>query len=132
MFYRLREDIDAIRLADGALLFKSDSISSRVEGGFADLLQRSILPALDGTLTVSDLARRLDVQEEALRGNFEQLVRAGVLEQAESRLSRERSNSQLNLTRALGFDDELVENRFSLARIGVFGLDQPGMAVAEA
>src|ERR1051325_2301269 len=66
MYYRQSRAASVVPLTRGGLLFKTDTFALRVDGGFADLLQRSILPGLDGTLALSEIARRLNVSADEL------------------------------------------------------------------
>src|SRR5271165_2656298 len=132
MYYRLRPTVDIVPLVEDRLLLRTDTVSIRVEGGFAGVLQRSILPALDGRLDLPELARRLQVPAETLRNNFEELVGTGVLECSPAPFSPIQPDSRLNLFRALGVEDEVLEKRFGSSRIAVFGLERPGALTAEA
>src|SRR5580700_10766058 len=132
MYYRLRPTADVIPLAGDSVLLRTDTVSIRMEGGFARLLQRLILPALDGRLALPDLAHRLEVPAETLRQNFEELVDSGVLEHSPEPFSPTQPDPRLNLFRALGMADEESDRRFRSARIAVFGLERPGALTAEA
>jgi molybdopterin/thiamine biosynthesis adenylyltransferase len=132
MYYRLRPTADAIPLVEDILLLRTDTLSIRMEGGFAMLLQRLILPALDGRLALSELAQRLEVSAELLRTNFDKLVEAGIFEQSIHPFEQTPPDSRVNLFRAMGIADVDLERRFLDARIAVFGLERPGAMAAEA
>jgi bacteriocin biosynthesis cyclodehydratase domain-containing protein len=131
MYYRLKATAIVVPLAEDGLLLKTDTVSIRVEGGFARALQNRILPALDGQLTVSELAKRLDLPAETLRENFEELVGSGLFERSAEAYQSARPEPRHNLLRALGMADEEIDRRLSVARVAVFGLERPGALVAE-
>lgn len=132
MYYRLKPTASAVPLADGRLLLKSDTQSIRLEGEFARLLQTTLLPALDGSLTVDDLALRLSLPPEALRANFDSLADSGLFERGEQRLEVATPDPRHNLLGSLGLSREQLGQRLSAARISLFGLDPLGAAIADA
>ncbi len=132
MYYRLRPTADVVPLDEDRLLLRTDTVSIRMEGGFAKVLKRQILPALDGRLDLSELALRLEVSAETLRINFDGLVDTGVFESSPEPFAPTRPDPRLNLFRALGVPDEVLKKRLRDARIAVFGLERPGALIAEA
>ena len=131
MYYRLKATAIVVPLVEDGLLLKTDTVSIRMEGGFAQALQSRILPALDGQLTVSEIARRLDLPSKTLRENFDQLVDSGLFERSAEAFPSAPANPKHNLLRALGMADEEIDRRLLAARIAVFGLERPGAMVAE-
>jgi bacteriocin biosynthesis cyclodehydratase domain-containing protein len=131
MYYRLKATAIVIPLAEDGLLLKTDTVSIRMEGGFAHALQSRILPALDGQLTVAELAKRLDLPAETLRQNFEELVGSGLFERSAEVFPSAHPNPRHNLLCALGMAEGEIERRLGAARIAVFGLERPGASVAE-
>ncbi|HEV2842381.1 MAG TPA: TOMM precursor leader peptide-binding protein [Chthoniobacterales bacterium] len=131
MYYRLKATAIVVPLVEDGLLLKTDTVSIRMEGGFAQTLQSRILPALDGQLTVSEIARRLDLPTETLLENFDQLVDSGLFERSAEAFPSAQPNPRHNLLRALGMADGEIDRRLIAARIAVFGLERPGATVAE-
>jgi ribosomal protein S12 methylthiotransferase accessory factor len=132
MFYRLRPTVDVIQLGEDRLLLRSDTLSIKIEGGFCKLLQRLILPALDGRLALAELAQRLEVSPALLRDNFENLADSGIFERSLQPFEKAAPTARFNLLRAMGLADSEVERRFREARIAVFGMERPGALTAEA
>jgi bacteriocin biosynthesis cyclodehydratase domain-containing protein len=132
MYYRLRPTADVVPLDGDRLLLRTDTVSIRLEGGFAKMLRQQILPALDGSLDLAELAQRLEVSAETLRENFEGLVEAGVFDSSPEPFAPTPPDPRKNLFRALGVTDDVYEKRIREARIAVFGLERPGALVAEA
>jgi bacteriocin biosynthesis cyclodehydratase domain-containing protein len=132
MYYRLKPTAIVVPLVEDGLLLKTDTVSVRIEGGFAQTLQARILPALDGQLTISEIAKRLDLPVETLRENFDKLVSSGLFERSSGAFQSMQPDPRRNLLRALGVEDGEIDRRLSLARIAVFGLERPGALVAEA
>src|SRR3954468_10500602 len=131
MYFRLKATAIVVPLAEDGLLLKTDTVSIRIEGGFAEALQRRILPALDGQLTVMEIAKRLDLPVEALRENLDRLVDSRVFDRSAEAFPPTPPNPRHNLLRALGIADEEVDRRLKAARIAVFGLERPGAIIAE-
>jgi len=132
MFYRLRPTVDVIHLGEDRLLLRSDTLSIKIEGGFSKLLQRLILPALDGRLSLAELAQRLEVSPAVLRDNFENLADSGIFERSLQPFETASPNARLNLFRAMGMTDAELGRRFREVRIAIFGMERPGALTAEA
>ena len=131
MYYRLKANALVIPLVEDALLLKTDTVSIRLQGGFAEMLRSRILPALDGQLSASDLARRLDLPAQTLAQNFDELVEAGLFERNPSAFPPAATNPRHNLLRSLGMPSEEIERRLGVARIVIFGLEGVGPPLAE-
>jgi ribosomal protein S12 methylthiotransferase accessory factor len=131
MYYRLKANALVIPLVEEALLLKTDTVSIRIEGGFAQMLRSRILPALDGQLTVSELAHRLDLPAKTLADNFDELVEAGFFERSAAVFEPAAANPRHNLLRSLGMAGEEIERRLAAARIAIFGLEGVGPVLAE-
>jgi ribosomal protein S12 methylthiotransferase accessory factor len=82
--YTLAPGIDAVPLADGNLLCRSDTLAIRIEGAFAQVLFRRVLPLLDGRRSFEEIAALLpDLPPAELRQRLDALVEAQVLRRVE-------------------------------------------------
>jgi bacteriocin biosynthesis cyclodehydratase domain-containing protein len=131
MFYRLRHTFVAVPLDDGALLFKSDTRSFKVEGAFATVLSSQLLPRLNGHTPLDEIARTFDLPVTALQENLDALVGTGVLERSDIKFGEATPDARLNLAETLVTDPGEVTARLAKARIVVFGLEGIGELIAE-
>jgi bacteriocin biosynthesis cyclodehydratase domain-containing protein len=131
MFYRLRHTFVAVPLDDEAVLFRSDTRSFKVEGTFAALLSRQLLPHLTGRVALDDVARSVALPSAQLKEHLDALVSAGVLESSAREFQDIAIDPRLNLPQALATDPSEVARRLSTASIVIFGLDGVGEIVAE-
>jgi bacteriocin biosynthesis cyclodehydratase domain-containing protein len=131
MFYRLRHTFVAVPLHGGALLFRSDTKSFKVEGAFASLLATQVLPQLNGRTAVDEIANTFKLPVAALKQNLDALVDAGVLERSDTTLPEETINPRLTLAQALAARPEEVNARLASASISIFGLEGVGELIAE-
>ena len=131
MFYRLRHTFVAVPLHGGALLFRSDTKSFKVEGAFASLLATELLPHLNGRTPVDEIANTFQLPAGALTQNLDALLEAGVLERGDTALPDETIDPRLTLAQALAARPEEVSARLANATISIFGLEGVGELVAE-
>src|SRR6266516_3016985 len=83
-FYRPVPGIDVVALGDGALLFRSDTYTARIEGASTALFLERVLPLLDGTRDLAEVGAALPALEPGeLRRQLDGLVDAGLLERSE-------------------------------------------------
>jgi ribosomal protein S12 methylthiotransferase accessory factor len=83
-YYSLAPGIDIVPLGDGNILFRSDTLSIRIEGQFSGVLVERVVPLLDGQHTLAEIAARLpDISIDNLRHNLDALVQAQILRHAD-------------------------------------------------
>lgn len=131
MYYRLRRTFVPVALPGDALLFRSDTRAYKVEGSFAKLLARLLLPQLDGRTSVEQIAQSADVPASSLEEHLNTLVRAGVMESGRDPLSASDGDPRLNLVEALGVTANDAHVRLQETRIAIFGLEGVGEMVGE-
>jgi ribosomal protein S12 methylthiotransferase accessory factor len=81
LFYRPAPGIDVVSIGKDALLFRSDTLTVRIEGPSTVLLQERILPLLDGGKSLTEIASALPTLDAGdLRRQLDALVKVGILE----------------------------------------------------
>ncbi len=131
-FYVLAPDIAVIDMNDGIFLFKSDTLSIKLEGASADFLVHKILPLLTGENDVEAVAAQLaNIAADDLAANLEQLAKTGVLRQLQQPLSAQQNGnaavSFVNFLTATGADAQAALQHLSQYKIGIAGLDAHGI-----
>ena len=133
LFYRPAAGIDVVSVGDGALLFRSDTLLVRIEGASVAVLQRRILPLLDGSRSLAEVARAIPTVDQGdLRRQLDGLVQAGVLERTRRLESWPggRSEPLLALLAAAGLPVAALRDRLARVRIAVLGLEGTGAHAA--
>jgi len=133
LFYRPAPGIDVVSVGNDVLLFRSDTLTARIEGSSTTLLQQRILPLLDGNRSLAEVASAMPTVDPGdLRRQLDALMQAGVLERAEQRESwlRGRSGPLLALLAAAGVPAAQLQDRLARMRITVFGLEGTGAHAA--
>jgi hypothetical protein len=128
--------VDTVRLDDGNVLFRSDSLAVRLEGPAARLLAERVLPLLDGQRSLADLARQLpDVPIEELHRCLDGLVDAQVVRRAWHPIDRPSDAAPalgpfLALLDAIGVASGEALEALGRLRIAIFGLEGHGAHLA--
>src|SRR3954470_5030172 len=79
-YYHFAPDVHLIRLKDGSILFKSDSLSIKLEGASASFMADEIFPLINAGKHIDEIAQlHPSVSKEDLVAYLEQLITAGVL-----------------------------------------------------
>ncbi len=132
-FYRPAPGIDVVPLGNGALLFLSDTHAARIEGASTTFFRERILPLLDGSRSLADVAAVLpSLDPDELSRQLDGLADAGLLERGDQPLAWQdsRMGPLLALLQAAGLP--LAESRERLAglRVAVVGLEGAGAHAA--
>ncbi len=133
LYYRPAPGIDVISLDDGALLLRSDTLTARIEGASARFFQERVLPLLDGSRSLAELASSLPtVDIDDLRRQLDALVEAGLLNRTTQPPSwlRGMAGPLLALLQAAGAPASDLHDRLARLRIGVLGLEGAGAHAA--
>ena len=133
--YSVAPGVDAVPLRDGHLLFRSDTLAIRVEGGFARTLEQRLLPLLDGHRPFSDVCAQVpDLPADHLRDRFDALVRSQVLRRTELSVSTLDASGTPAAAATLtdSFDISAPDARARLARmqVAIAGLEAHGAHLA--
>lgn len=138
IYYYLAPGIDVVPLNDNQILFRSDVVNLRIEGGFAQILRDRVLPQLDGTRSLHTLAEALpDLPLEILKQRLDELERAQVLRQTSQPLAVQNpsdaaASSFFEFLAPFGITAEMAQSVLNPLRIGIVGLEGPGGYLAEA
>jgi ribosomal protein S12 methylthiotransferase accessory factor len=133
LFYRPAPGIDVVSIGEGALLFRSDTLSVRIEGPSTALLQERILPLLDGGQSLAKVASTLPTLDAGdLRRQLDTLVKVGVLERTAQLPSWPSGGTAplLALLRAARLPATELRGQLARLRIAVFGLEGAGAHAA--
>jgi ribosomal protein S12 methylthiotransferase accessory factor len=128
-YYYLSPGISVIDMKDGNFLFKSDTLSIKLEGESALFLAEQIIPKLNGENDVEKVASLLkSVSTDDLSANLEQLVKAGVLRHSAVPLSENSSvksarffDNFLDITDSKNPEVLKLLSNFKIAVIGLEG-----------
>src|SRR4026208_1507220 len=133
LFYRLAPGIDVVSIGEGALLFRSDTLTARIEGPSTALFPERILPLLDGGQSLAEVASAqpsLDAGD--LRRQLDALVKVGVLERTGQPSSGASGDPPPRpaLPQAAGLPATKLRSQLACLRIAVFGLEGAGAHAA--
>src|SRR6516164_5452319 len=79
-YYHLAPGVDIVLLSEGDVLFRSDNLAIRIEGGFSRVLAERVASLLDGQHSLTEIAAKLpDLTIDDLRHKLDALVQAQVL-----------------------------------------------------
>ena len=115
------------------LLFRSETLAVRVDGGVADVLAKRILPLLDGRRKFSELAAAMpDLPAEILRERLDSLVQERVLRMREQvgEGSATHPSSLLAMLDELGVPASEAAARLASLHVTIFGLGAHGSHLA--
>ena len=133
LFYRPAPGIDVVPIGKGALLFRSDTLTVRIEGPSTALFQERILPLLDTGKSLAEVAGALPTFDVGdLRRQLDALVDVGVLERTRQLPIRAGGETAplLALLRAARLPATDLLGRLERMRIAVFGLEGAGAHAA--
>ena len=131
--YLLAPGVEAIPMDSERLLFRSETLAVRVEGGIADVLAKRILPLLDGRRKFSELAKAMpDLPPEILRQRLDSLVQERVLRIREQvgEGSAARPGPLLAMFEELGVSASEAAARLASLHVTIFGLGGHGSHLA--
>lgn len=131
LYYYLSPGISVIDMKDGNFLFKSDTLSIKLEGASALFLTERILPLLNGENDIEKVSSLLtNISTEDLRANLNQLVNAGVLRSSDAPLSSKNTNINARFfNNFLDITDNISPETLQALRnfkIGIIGLEGHG------
>lgn len=128
--YVLAPGVDVVHLPDDSLLFRSDTLSVRLEGPSGELFGDRILPLLDGRRSAREIAEDVGVDPADLGQHLEELVRAGVLRRRvpgqDPFVASPGLKPLLAMAEATGWAPDQARERLEAARIAIFGLEGAG------
>ena len=135
-YYRLAPGVDIVLLSEGDVLFRSDNLAIRIEGGFSRVLAERVASLLDGQHSLTEIAAKLpDLTIDDLRHKLDALVQAQVLRCADHPNGPQSADEQavapfLIMLDALGIDSAEALQRLSGLRVAIAGLEGHGAHVA--
>jgi bacteriocin biosynthesis cyclodehydratase domain-containing protein len=129
--YRAATSLDAVALADGGVLLRSDTASCRLEGPSAKVFVDHILPTLRRWTGLDAIMPLLTgYAEDDVITLLDRLNSAGVLHKRS--LVPAESESAARTLAELGIDEDGCTRRLSKLRVGLFGLDAVGCLITES
>ena len=130
VYYQLAPGVEVIGLEGGDLLFRSDLMVVRIEGGFAEVLLHRIIPLLDGQRPWSDLAGALaDLPADVIAGHLDELVSRHLVVRRNAPAPAA-SGSFLAFTESIGMPANAVSSELERLQVAIFGLEGHGAHVA--
>lgn len=136
IYYRLAPSIDVIQLSDGSVLFRSDTLATRIEGEFAKPLLEFIVPLLDGKHSLVDLASKVpDVSEPDLKEHLDALVQAQLLLRSDQPSPAHDEDKQIltpffAILDAFGISSTDALQQLGQTRIAIIGVEAHGAQLA--
>lgn len=131
--YRAATSLDALVLADGKVLLRSDTASCRLEGASATVFVELILPSLRGWAGIDRIMRPLaGFDESEVVALLERLVSAGVIHERAAAPDESAAPPAARVLAELGIDEGACARRLSKLRVGVLGLDTVGQLIADS
>jgi ribosomal protein S12 methylthiotransferase accessory factor len=133
--YRLAFGVDAVHVDDRRVLLRSDLHAARLEGADVGLLVDRVLPLLDGSRTLADLARDLpDLDAGDLRRLLDLLVGAGVAFRDagadQAMVATPPAGGLEAYLESAGIRPADARRRLAAARVAIVGLAGPGAHAA--
>ena len=130
-YYMLAPDIALVRLKEGVILFKSDTLSIKLEGESAAFLADQVIPLLNGENDFQYVASQFNrIAPEDLQANLNHLVHAGVLkcgdEKKNGSVTSVVSGAFMNFLGTIGQDEKKVAPKLAHFKVAVIGLDAHG------
>ncbi|HEX2295258.1 MAG TPA: TOMM precursor leader peptide-binding protein [Actinomycetota bacterium] len=136
VYYRLAPGVDVVAVGDGDTLLRSDTATVRIEGASAEVFRERILPLLDGTRSVAEVANETGAADAAeLDDYLGQLARSHVMRRSSSPVPRaapSRLDPLLAIVEELGVERADATRTLGAARVGVVGLEAHGAHLAVA
>jgi ribosomal protein S12 methylthiotransferase accessory factor len=127
-YYTLAAGVDVVPLSDAAVLFRSNTLAVRVEGGA--VLADRVLPLLAVSRSLDELQSASELPREELRQSLDALVDARVLDRTPSPMTQRADHPFAAFVQALGVDPGEAAARMRAARIAIFGLEAHGAHLA--
>jgi len=129
-YYWLSPDVAIIRLDDGSVLFKSDTLAIKIETESINLLLEKIFPLLDGKADIDEIATKLNTPRSSLEPHLHTLFEKGILKCSNTPF-RENSGFEKFLSN-ISISPELVEAVANSLTIAIFGLEGEGVLIARS
>ena len=131
--YQAAPGVELVALDNGAVLFRSDTVSCRLEGTSASLVAGELWPRLASWRALDDLAAALpDYAAASIAGMLDELAGAGLVHARSGPPPAPAATSPAGLAlAALGVDPADAAERLAALRLGVFGLGRVGALLAE-
>ena len=135
-FYYFAPGVDTIPLSDGIVLFKSDTLTVRIEGTFSNVFVDQILPLLNGQKSLAEIAIHIsDLDASDLQSNLDKLVQAEVLRlSSKPRIFQSQEEKLiapfLRMLDLLGVSESEATIQLEKLRVAIFGLEGHGAYVA--
>ncbi|HWK03526.1 MAG TPA: TOMM precursor leader peptide-binding protein [Puia sp.] len=139
-YYSLSPDIAIVRLKEGGVLFKSDTLGIKLEGESAIFLIEQVFPLLTGENELGYVASQFNhITKEDLHANLDQLVHAGVLQCRDEKKPGSAGTGGTGGTTGTGIpsffmnflhtmerDEKITLQELARFRVAVIGLDAHG------
>lgn len=131
--YRAATSLDAVTLADGEVLLRSDTATCRLEGASARVFVELILPSLQGWAGLDVIMRPLAGYDETdVVALLDRLNGAGVLHKRSASPEDSAARPASLALAELGIDEGGSARRLSKLRVGLLGLDTVGQLIASS
>ncbi len=135
-YYRLAPGAHVVRLDEGGVLFRTDSLAILIEGASSRWLADRVIPLLDGRRGLAQVAEALpNVEPEELRSHLDALVESRVLRRDDHPFEPPEGDDAalgplLDLVQELGVDSAEARAALARARVAIFGLEGHGAHLA--
>lgn len=135
LYYKLSSDIAIVKLKEGGVLFKSDTLGIKLEGESALWLTDNVFPLLNGENDLEYVAMQFrHIAQNDLQANLDQLVQMGVLrrlQQKESLSADTAADTGIpryysNFLQTTGREEKHYLPELARCRIAMIGLDGHG------
>ena len=135
-YYRLAPGAHVVRLDEGGVLFRTDSLAILIEGASSRWLADRVIPLLDGRRSLVQVVEALrNVEPEELRRHLDALVESRVLRCQTHPFELPQGDDAalgplLDLVEDLGVDASEARAALARARVAIFGLEGHGAHLA--
>ena len=130
VYYQLAAGVDVVPLTEESVLFRSNTLTVKVEGSMAALLNSRVLPLLNRPRSLDDLQTELGDVAGDLKESLDSLVEARVLERSTEAATSQRDRPFAAFIEILGVKPVDAAERLRALRVGIFGLEAHGAHLA--
>jgi bacteriocin biosynthesis cyclodehydratase domain-containing protein len=132
-YYQLAPGVDVVPLNDDALLFRSATLSIKVDGSMAVVLRERVLPLLRQPRRFDELHASLpELAADDLQASLDSLAEARVLRRSAQPPTSGPEHPFAAFANEVGVDWDLVRQRLDEAAVAIFGLEAHGAHLAVA
>ena len=131
--YRAASSLDAVALADGAVLLRSDMSSCRLEGASAAVFVENILPRIrDWAGIDAVMGNLIGYAKSDVVALIEQLTSSGLIHKRSQVPPDSTRVTAARVLAELAIDEGACLERLRTLRVGIFGLDIVGRLIGDS